>query len=41
MAQQLKQMRKMGGLGGVMGMLPGVGKIKKQIADANIDEQAC
>ncbi|NMM44509.1 signal recognition particle protein [Rhodospirillaceae bacterium KN72] len=37
MASQLKQMRKMGGLEGVMGLLPGVGKIKKQMAGANID----
>ena len=25
-------------MGGMLGMLPGVGKIKKQLADANIDE---
>ena len=35
---QLRQLKKMGGMSGVMGMLPGVGKIKKQLADANIDE---
>ncbi|MGK4422028.1 signal recognition particle protein, partial [Klebsiella pneumoniae] len=35
---QLRQMRKMGGMQGVLGMLPGVQKIKKQIADANIDD---
>lgn len=37
MASQLKQMRKMGGLEGLMGMLPGIGKIKKQMAGANVD----
>ncbi|WP_421877053.1 signal recognition particle protein [Pacificispira sp.] len=40
MASQLKQMRKMGGLEGLMGMLPGVAKIKKQMAGANIDPKA-
>jgi signal recognition particle subunit SRP54 len=40
MAKQLGQMRKMGGLSGLMKMLPGAGKIKKQMADANIDESA-
>jgi signal recognition particle subunit SRP54 len=39
MAQQLKQLRKMGGLSGVMGLLPGVGKIKQQMADAKIDDK--
>src|SRR3546814_8552794 len=38
MASQLKQVRKLGGLGGIMGMLPGVGKLQKQMAGANIDE---
>jgi signal recognition particle subunit SRP54 len=37
-AQQLRQMRKMGGVSGLMGMLPGIGKVKKQLADANIDD---
>jgi signal recognition particle subunit SRP54 len=35
---QLRQVKKMGGLGGVMSMLPGVGKVKKQMADHNIDD---
>ncbi len=39
MAAQLKQLRKMGGLSGVMGMLPGVGKIKQQMADAKVDDK--
>ena len=37
--QQLRQMKKMGGLGGLMSMLPQVGNMKKQMADANIDEK--
>ncbi len=37
-ATQLKQMRKMGGMSDILGMLPGIGKMKKQIADANIDD---
>jgi signal recognition particle subunit SRP54 len=36
-ASQLKQIAKMGSLSGILGMLPGVGKIKQQIADANLD----
>ncbi|HQT47297.1 MAG TPA: signal recognition particle protein [Acidocella sp.] len=36
-ASQLKQISKMGSLSGILGMLPGVGKIKQQIADANLD----
>lgn len=39
MAAQLRQMRKMGGLSGVMSMLPGVGKAQQQLAAANIDER--
>jgi signal recognition particle subunit SRP54 len=39
LAQQLKQMRKMGGMQGVLAMLPGVAKIKDQIAKANLDEK--
>ena len=35
---QLRQMKKMGGMEGVLSMLPGVSKIKKQMDDANIDE---
>jgi signal recognition particle subunit SRP54 len=36
-ANQLKQIAKMGSLSGIMGMLPGVGKIKQQLADANLE----
>jgi signal recognition particle subunit SRP54 len=38
MAEQLRQVQKLGGMGGVLGMLPGVGKIKKQIDAANLDD---
>jgi len=38
LASQLKQLRKMGGMSSLIGMLPGIGKIKKQIDEANIDE---
>jgi signal recognition particle subunit SRP54 len=36
-ANQLKQISKMGSLSGIMGMLPGVGKIKQALADANLE----
>ncbi|MFC3228232.1 signal recognition particle protein [Marinibaculum pumilum] len=36
--QQLRQLKKMGGMSGIMGLLPGVGKVKKQLSDANLDE---
>ena len=39
MQMQLRQVTKMGGLGGLMGMLPGVGKIKQQMAEAKLDEK--
>jgi signal recognition particle subunit SRP54 len=35
---QLRQMKKMGGMEGVLSMLPGVSKIKKQMDQANVDE---
>jgi signal recognition particle subunit SRP54 len=38
-ASQLRQLRKMGGLNGVMGMLPGVKKAQAQMAAANIDDK--
>jgi signal recognition particle subunit SRP54 len=37
-ASQLKQISKMGSLSGILGMLPGMGKIKTQLAGANLDE---
>ncbi len=39
MATQFKQVRKMGGMSGILGMLPGVNKIKNQLKEANIDEK--
>nr|WP_302474113.1 signal recognition particle protein [Roseococcus sp. MDT2-1-1] len=36
-AAQLKQIGKMGSLSGMLGMLPGVGKLKAQIENANLD----
>jgi signal recognition particle subunit SRP54 len=36
-AAQLRQISKMGSLSGILGMLPGVGKVKQQIEDANLD----
>ena len=38
LAEQLKQMQKLGGMSGVMGMLPGMGKIKKKMEGANMDD---
>ncbi|MBV1695143.1 MAG: signal recognition particle protein [Hyphomicrobiales bacterium] len=37
MSEQLQQVEKLGGMSSLMGMLPGVGKIKKQIDGANLD----
>ncbi|MEC9368943.1 MAG: signal recognition particle protein, partial [Pseudomonadota bacterium] len=36
--QQLDQMKKLGGMSGVLGMLPGIGKMKKQLEGANLDD---
>ena len=38
MAEQFKQMEKLGGMGGIMGMLPGMGKIKGQIDEAKANK---
>ncbi len=37
--EQLKQMKKMGGIEGVMSFLPGVSKIKSQMNKAGVDEK--
>jgi len=37
--EQLEQMLKIGGMSGLMGMLPGIGKLKNQIAAANLDDR--
>lgn len=39
LAKQFKMMRKMGGIGGIMGLIPGLGKFKKQVDEANIDNR--
>ena len=38
MREQLAQMQSMGGIGGLMSMMPGVAKMKNQIANAGLDE---
>jgi len=37
--EQLMQMQQMGGVTGLMGMLPGVARMKNQLAAANLDER--
>ena len=39
LADQLRQMEKLGGMSGIMGMMPGVGKLKKQMSSANLDDK--
>tara|TARA_Y100000031_G_scaffold33615_1_gene37685 strand:- start:256 stop:843 length:588 start_codon:yes stop_codon:yes gene_type:complete len=39
MAAQFRQLRKMGDVKGMLSMLPGVGKVKKQLAEADIDDR--
>jgi signal recognition particle subunit SRP54 len=39
LSNQLAQMKKMGGLEGIMGLLPGVAKMKGQMAEAGIDDR--
>ncbi len=39
LASQLRQLRRMGGMSSMLGMLPGIGKIKRQIDAANLDEK--
>lgn len=39
LASQLRQMRKMGGMNNLIGMLPGIGKMKKQLDGANLDDK--
>ena len=36
---QIRQMKKMGGMEGVLSLLPGVGKVKEQMKNANVDEK--
>jgi len=35
---QLRQLKKMGGVGSLLGMLPGIAKINKQLATAGVDD---
>jgi signal recognition particle subunit SRP54 len=39
MAAQFQQMRRMGGLQGIMGLLPGVAKMKAQMSEANVNDK--
>jgi signal recognition particle subunit SRP54 len=39
MAAQYKQIRKMGDLKGLLGMLPGIAKMKKQLSEAKVDDK--
>ena len=39
LCDQLAMAERMGGIGGIMGLLPGVAKMKEQFAAANIDEK--
>jgi signal recognition particle subunit SRP54 len=39
LSEQLRQMQRMGGMKGIMGMLPGVQKAKQQLAEANMNDK--
>ncbi len=39
MAEQLRQLRKMGDVKGLLGMIPGIAKVKNQLDAANIDDK--
>jgi signal recognition particle subunit SRP54 len=39
LSEQLAQMERLGGMAGVLGMMPGVAKMKKELASANIDDK--
>ena len=39
LSEQLAQIEKLGGMGGIMGMLPGVAKMKDQLTSANLDDK--
>ena len=39
MREQLAQVEKIGGIGGILGMMPGIAKMKDQIASANLDNR--
>jgi signal recognition particle subunit SRP54 len=37
--EQLEQMTKLGGMSGLLGLMPGIGKIKAQLAHAQLDDR--
>jgi len=39
LSDQLKQMEKLGGMSSMLGLLPGIGKVKKQLDGANLDDR--
>jgi signal recognition particle subunit SRP54 len=39
LADQLKQMERIGGMSSMMGLLPGIGKVKKQLDASNLDDK--
>lgn len=39
MAEQLRQMKKLGGMSGVLSMLPGIARVKDQLATAGLDDK--
>jgi signal recognition particle subunit SRP54 len=39
LADQLKQMERLGGMSSMLGLLPGIGKVKKQLDEANLDDR--
>ncbi len=39
LAEQLRQMQKIGGMSGILGMMPGIAKMKKQIAASGLDDR--
>ena len=40
MLAHYRQLTNMGGIGGILGMLPGIGKVRKQLDNAGIDDRA-
>jgi signal recognition particle subunit SRP54 len=40
MADQFKQLRKIGDIKGLLGMVPGIAKVKRQLEGANIDDKS-
>ncbi len=39
MADQFRQLRKIGDVKGLLGMIPGIGKLKQQLSQANVDDK--